>query len=102
VIDCARPRLANAARELRDRITVFREVSPHSTKIDHSFYYERPQARRARDAREAAGLLEQARAAFRALRAAAVAAWIVKAAISNTPRTVKTLFRILVSMSALC
>jgi hypothetical protein len=60
VIDCARPRLANAARELRDRITVFREVSPHSTKIDHSFYYERPQARRARDAREAAGLLEQA------------------------------------------
>jgi hypothetical protein len=36
--------------------------------------------------------------AFRALRAAAVAIWIVKAAISNTPRTVKTLFRILVSL----
>ena len=36
--------------------------------------------------------------AFRALRAAAVAIWIVKAAMSNTPRTVKTLFRILVSI----
>jgi hypothetical protein len=32
------------------------------------------------------------------LRAAAVAVWIVKAAISNTPRTVKILSRILVSI----
>jgi hypothetical protein len=48
--------------ELRDRITVFRKVSPRSTILYRSFYYEWPQAWRAGDAREAAELLEQARA----------------------------------------
>jgi hypothetical protein len=38
------------------------------------------------------------RADFRALRAAAAAVWIVKVAITDTPRTVKTLLRILVSI----
>jgi hypothetical protein len=54
---------------LRDRITVFRKVicatqeqvpRPRSTNIYHSFWFERPQARKAPDAREAAELLEQA------------------------------------------
>ena len=53
---------SNARGELRDRITVFRKVSPRSTILYHSFYYEWPQARSPRDAREAAELLEQARA----------------------------------------
>jgi hypothetical protein len=38
------------------------------------------------------------RADFRAFRAAAVAVWIVKVAISNTATTVETLFLILVSI----
>jgi hypothetical protein len=41
-----------------------------------------------------------ARAAFRTCGAAAAAIWIVEAAISNTPRAVKALFRILVSIRA--
>ena len=33
---------------LRDLIAVFRKVSPRSTRIYRSFYYERPQARNQR------------------------------------------------------
>jgi hypothetical protein len=64
-----RPKAEKISNDLR-RITVFRRVicstqkqvpRPRSTKIYHSFYYERPQARRVHDLREAAELLEQAR-----------------------------------------
>jgi hypothetical protein len=75
--------------ELRDLLTVCKVICATQTKVYHSFYFERPQARRTHRAREAAELLEQARRAdFWALRAAAVAVWIVKVAISKTPRTV--------------